>query len=131
MEEINVLFVGGYPSPLLPNRLKTVNCGRHIEYKGKYYEIMGKDISTHYYNIVSKYFSIDSGGKAEFSCSISKETGEYQFGLAYYKNKTETKSYRYSRNIPKRYEYLKQELINIHSLLFKGVWGIDWKKETK
>lgn len=111
------------------NGLKAVNCGSHIEYNGNFYEVMSKAISTHPYNGVSKYLRTINGGKIEFSCHISKETGEYLYGIAYYKNKESTKSFRYTRNIPQKYEHLKSELKEVHSTLFKGVWGIDWVLE--
>ena len=121
-DEIIELFKGGYPSPLL-NGLKTANCGKHILFNNSYYEVMGKEISSHPYNIVSKYLITDNGGKIEFSCSINKDTGLYHFGIAYYKNKLDNSSFRYVNKIPKKYEHLKQELKNIHLKLFDGIWG--------
>ena len=122
---MKTIFKGGYPSPLL-NGLKAVNSGSHIEYNDNFYEVMSKSISTHPYNGVSKYLRTSSGGKIEFSCHISKETGEYQYGIAYYRNKEDTNSFRYTRNIPQKYEHLKNELKEVHLTLFKGVWGVDW-----
>lgn len=121
--QIETLFKGGYPAPLL-NGLKTANCGKHIKVDNNFYEVMSKKISTHPYNIASKYIPI-LNGKIEFSCSINKDTNLFYFGIAYYKNKSDSQSFRYTTKIPKKYKYLEDELIFIHNELFDGVWGSD------
>ena len=122
-KQIEELFKGGYPSPLL-NGLKTANCGKHIKFNNCFYEVMSHDISGHPTNIISKYL-IQTSFKIEFSCWINKNNSEYIFGIAYYKNKMDTASYRYTNKIPKKYEYLKEELKKVHFEIFNGVRGRD------
>ena len=117
--KIKELFKGGYPSPLL-NGLKTANCGKHIKLNNDYYEVMSNKISYHFSNIISKYLPTD-GGKIEFTCWINKEDNSYSYGIAYYKSKLDNQSFRYTRKIPKKYEYLKEELKKVHFEIFKGV----------
>ena len=115
---IKELFKGGYPSPLL-NGLKTVNCGKHIKINNDYYEVMSSKISYHFSNIISKYLPTDKG-KVEFTCWIDKDDNNYCYGIAYYKNILDNQSFRYTRKIPKKYEYLKEELKKVHFEIFKG-----------
>lgn len=118
-KEIIELFKGGYPAPLL-NGVRTCNCGKHIRLNDNFYEVMGKDISSHPSNIISKYI-VTNTGKIEFSCSINNNTGLYHYGIAYYKNILDVQSFRYTTNIPKKYSYLKDELKELHFKLFQGV----------
>ena len=105
--EIIELFKGGYPTPLL-NGCQVANCGKHIKIDNNYYEVMGKNISSHPYNIISKYI-ITNTGKIEFSCSINKNTGLYHYGIAYYKHRLDNQSFKYTTIIPKKWEYLKEQ----------------------
>ena len=125
MSNIETLFSGGYPSPLI-NNLKAANCGKHIKVDNEFYEVMGSTISTHPTNIISKYIKTPTG-KIEVSCWLKEDSIDYEdafFGIAYYRDTLDTESFRYTQNIPNKYLYLKEELIKIHKLVFNGKFGI-------
>jgi len=115
-----VLFVGGYPSPLL-NGLKCANCGSHHLLNGKYYEAMGKNIPGHLSNIVSFYF-VEDFIKKEFSI-WKNDKNDFCFGVAFYKANLDNQSYRYynlqNKNISK-YDKHKAHLIEAYSTIFEA-----------
>ncbi len=118
MNEMKVLFKGGYPAPLL-NGLQTVNCGAHIEINNKKYEQMGNDISGHRSDIISKYIRTCTG-KVEISI-WKQDQSVYSYGIAYYREAGDNQSFRYTQKIPKKYQEIKDELKEVYQSVIEKI----------
>lgn len=121
---MEVLFSGGYPSPLLPNGFKSVNCGAHIKIEKEVFEVMNKDYSNHHYNGVSMYIPVYGGNfeKVEISLFLLEENNydKCLINISYYSIGSDTYAYRRTNKVAKRWLSYIDQLKDAHKTIFNG-----------
>jgi hypothetical protein len=97
------------------NGLRTVNCGLVTTIQGKEVEILSKDISGHFSDIVCDYF-VEDGKKVELTYHGSGHE------IYFYKNRNDVQHYRSFRmnyvDLPNKYKERADKLISIHQEYF-------------